>query len=151
MLGRLRRRPGAGLKPGYRWRPGQPSLGVDLAEWCGDFLQGFALGINTERDLDQSADDHDAAADQVSDGEAGAACTVPDQHAIEDWPDGTEDLGNREEDRESFGPDLDREDLADGQVARARAGGREEENDDPDEGLPRRVQDPRVEKPGAEG
>jgi hypothetical protein len=40
---------------------------------CGDLLQGFALGIDAEHDLDQSADHHDAAADQVSNGEAGTA------------------------------------------------------------------------------
>jgi hypothetical protein len=45
-------------------------LGADLGERSCDLLQRLALGVDAEEDLDQPADDHDAAADQVSDGQA---------------------------------------------------------------------------------
>src|SRR3984957_45366 len=85
------------------------------------------------------------------DGEAGPVCASADQRAVERGPDRADDLGDGEEDRESLGPDLDREDFADRKVTSARPGRGEEEHDDPDEGLGGRVQHPGVEQPGAEG
>ena len=64
--------------------------GVDLGEGRRDLLQGLALGVDA------------------------------DQHAVEGRPGGPDDLGKGEEHRERLGPDLDREDLADREVAGAR-------------------------------
>src|SRR6202034_2680565 len=125
--------------------------GANFGEGWRDPLQGLAPGIDPEHGLDPAADDHDAAADQVPDGQVGAVAAVADQRAVEGRSHGSDDRGHREEDCERFGPDLDREDLAYRQVAGARPGGGEEEDDDPDEGLPRGRQDPRSEQPGAEG
>src|SRR6266704_211485 len=106
-------------------------LGADLGGRPFDLLQRLALGVDPEEDLDQPADDHDAAADQVADGQAGAVGAVADQRAVEDRAERAEDLGDGEEHRDGLGPDLDREDLADRQIAGARPSGGEEEHDDP--------------------
>src|SRR6202020_1205431 len=129
-------RPGTGIGPvGRPLLSGPGVLDPDRGEWQGNVLQGLALGIDAPGQLDQAANDHDAAADQVPDGEAGPVRAIADQRAVERGPDRAHDLGDGEEDGESLGPDLDREDLADREVTSARPGGREEEHDDPDEGL----------------
>src|ERR1700722_20735527 len=96
----------AGHRHQFRW------LGVDLSEWHCNLLQRFAFGVDPERDLAQSANDHDAAADEVPDGEPGAAGAIADQRAVESGPARADDLGNREEPRQGSCPYLDGEDLA---------------------------------------
>src|SRR5919107_1118116 len=81
------------------------------AEWRGDVLQGLALGVHTEERRDQAADDHDGRAEEVAVEERAPVLTLADQGAVDDRPQGTEALGDREEDRDRLRPDLLREDL----------------------------------------
>src|ERR1700749_2328745 len=100
---------------------------VGLGERGGDLLQRLALRVNAQEHLDEATDNHDAPADQVTNGEAGAARAVSDQRTVEGGADRPDDLGEGEEHRERLGADLDREDLTDRQVPGAGPGGRAEE------------------------
>lgn len=44
----------------------------------------FPLGVDPENDLDDPAEDHDPAANEIADEEAGPAGTVSDQPAVEE-------------------------------------------------------------------
>ena len=100
-----------------------------------DLFQRFALRGDPEHDLDQAADDHHAATDQVADEQPERIATVADQMAVEDRPERAEALGDGEDAGDGLGADLQREDLADSQVGGARAGGGEEEDDAPGDRL----------------
>ena len=65
-------------------------------------------------------------------------------------PNGPEGLGDGEEDGDGLRSDLDREDLADGQVGGAGPGGGEEEDHAPADGLGRRVERSGVEQERAD-
>jgi hypothetical protein len=70
-------RPGTGTGPvGRPLLSGPGVLDPDGGEWQGNVLQGLALGIDAPDRFDQPAYDHDAAADQVPDGEAGPVCAI---------------------------------------------------------------------------
>ena len=111
--------------------PGSPSFHCpDRGQGPCDLFQRFALRGDPEHDLDQAADDHHAATDQVADEQPERIATVADQVAVDFRPERAEALGDGEEDGDGLGADLQREDLADSQVGGARAGGGEEEEDD---------------------
>src|SRR5690349_14391171 len=58
-------------------RPASVRSVVDQGERGRDLLQRLALGVDAEHYLDQSADDHDAAAHHVADGQPRAAGASP--------------------------------------------------------------------------
>ena len=51
-----------------------------------DLFERFALGVDAEDDLDDSAEDHDPGAHEVADEEPGPARAVADQGAVEAGP-----------------------------------------------------------------
>src|SRR5215472_8605845 len=87
-------------------------IGCRRGERFGDVLERLALGVDAEEDLDETAGDHDPGADEIADEQTGLARAVPDERAVESRPEGTDDLGDREEDRDRLGANLDRPRLA---------------------------------------
>jgi hypothetical protein len=92
-----------------------------------------------EEDRGDAAEDHGTRSDDVAGEQRVAVRSVADQVAVPVRAERAEELRDREEQGDGLRPDLEREDLARGQVTGAGARGREEEHDRPADRLGRRV------------
>jgi len=122
----------------------------DEGEGFCDVFEWFVFGVDAEDDFDEAADDHDDCGEEVLVEQQGGVAAVADECSVDDGSEGAEGLRDGEEHGDGHGPDFEGEDFADGEVGSARAGGGEEEDHAPGDGLGDRGEQAGVEQPGAD-